>query len=446
MKKHYKPRVNGSRLTYTFFRHYLWPFIVLFYRRRQVVGRSNVPKNKPIFMIPNHQNAFYDPISLTTCYNDTQFTFLLRAAAFNKKLMGAFYTKLNMLPIYRQLDGNDQLDKNNEILQNCVWLLERKKTIMCFAEGSHSLVRRLRPFKKGPLRFAIAAEEKNSWQLDVHFVPVGLNYDDMTNYGGNHLVIFGKPIRLADYYQTYLQNPAKALNELKRDLENALLPLMIHIKSEQYYESIEVARTIAVNYFRAKSNNTSTLYDEFLEGNKTIAHIENNIITNDEKAVHFESLIWEYEQKRKPTGLLDSVFDKHYRPIGTWAIVPFLLGLPVFLIGLAFYGIPFFLPTPISNKIVKDPAFFASIKWAFGWIFFTLFSIINMVVVGLVFHNWWYVLATVPVGMVFGAGALFYLRKWRKFIAGQKAKRFLKTNEGKKLQSLREQILQLIRE
>jgi hypothetical protein len=61
--------------------------------------------------------------------------------------------------------------------------------------------------------------------------------------------------------------------------------------------------------------------------------------------------------------------------------------------------------------------------------------------VGFISGNWWYALATWPAGIIAGAIALWYKRRWNRFAAGQKWKKFIRTAEGTEAVSLRKEIM-----
>lgn len=443
-KEKFKPKVTGASWLYFLFYFWFRPFLYAFWRRRQFHGRKNIPKDKPIFYIPNHQNAFLDAICLVPILDSTkQFTFLMRAASFKGKLVKKFLYSLNMLPIYRQLDGNENLDKNNEIFYNCKWLLERQRPIICFAEGTHSMIRKMRPFKKGPLRFAFATEEMNDCKLDIHFVPTGINYTDPTNFGGELLVNFGKPIRLMDYMEMYKENQAKALTELKRDLEKSLAELMINLKNDEYYQEEEMSREILIHHFKLSAEGRfATLRKEFEFAQKAMEKLESTVFSVKDIAENLKSRLHTYFSGIKKNKFRDPMFDSNYKTMNVaMACFVFLIGFPIFLTGLTLYIAPYILSVRIATKTVKDPAFNSSIIWATGTLFITLMYLVVFIMCGIFIGNWWIAILTIPACALLGALALWYKRKFNKFMAEIRFKKFRQTEEGKILLNLRKEIV-----
>lgn len=442
MSDKYKPRVTGSRITYTIFYTWFSPFLWMHWRRKQFYGLENVPKNKPIFLTPNHYNAFVEPVALIHITKGRQLTFLLRAAAFGKKAVDKLYQHLNMLPIYRQLDGNDQLDKNNEIYSNCVWLLEHKRVILCFPEGSHSLVKKIRPFKKGPLRFAFGAEEKNNFRLDVHFVPVGVSYNKPFEFAGDMLINIGKPLRVADYIETYKQNPARGINELKKDLEKAIQDLMVHIPNDEYRDEIDTIRELAINQYKVQHNFKTTLHEEFLEGKKVINRVEKNIQANPEAALELKLQAKKYRDQLKRKKLEDYLLDEQFKrsnPVGLWAFL--VVFFPLFIPGIVVSYLPFYMPSKLAKKVVRDPAFKSSILWVGGMFIMTLEFLLVFLLTGIISGHWLWALAAFGGCIPMAFFTLFYIRVWRKIKAESNAFSFRTTEEGQQTMGLRKQLL-----
>lgn len=440
-KKQFKPKVTGNTLLYRFCRAWFYPFAWLFYRRRTYNGKENLLPGKPLFLIPNHQNAFMDATSFIPVKYFWQFSFLMRAGSFNNRLASKFLYALNMLPIYRQMDGADLNESNSEVFENCAWLMERKRPIICWAEGTHSLIRRIRPIKKGPLRFGFAAEERNNWTLDVHFVPVGLNYSDRENFGGDYLANIGKPIRLADYRELYEQNPARAITEVKKAIEQQLEKLAIHIPSQEYYNETEWLREMAINDYRVQNNFTTNQVQEFEKGSWAIQQAE-KLFAPGTKATVVKEHLHTYWTNINKQNLRDHLFAPGHKTLPVFPMVLFFVLLsPLFLVGYAINIIPAWLTLALARKVVRDPAFNSSILWAAGSVLYTFFYIFIFVLAGLISGYWLYALALWPAGILTGAVALWYKRKWNKYSALQKWSRFLKTPQGKTTMELRQQIM-----
>src|SRR3989339_643350 len=94
-----------------------WPITIafyFFYRKIIVQGKENIPKSTPVMFTPNHQNAAIDPYVLVATASAGQILFLSRADIFAKPLLAKILQLIKILPIFRERDGTDSLQKNNE--------------------------------------------------------------------------------------------------------------------------------------------------------------------------------------------------------------------------------------------------------------------------------------------------------------------------------------------
>ena len=82
-----------------------------FFRRVTRQGLSNIPKNKPVIFAANHQNSLIDPIVIATTNRYPVF-FLTKSDVFKNPTIAKILYALNMLPIYRERDGSDFMEKN----------------------------------------------------------------------------------------------------------------------------------------------------------------------------------------------------------------------------------------------------------------------------------------------------------------------------------------------
>ena len=207
-----------------------------FYRRFQMAGLENVPKGKPILFAPNHQNAFIDGAILGYKLGKPIY-FLGRSDVFKKRFARWLLSGFNCLPIYRERDGVDAVKMNNEVFDMFADILQKKRPIVIFPEGNQEIDKRLRvPLKKGVFRIAIGAERKYGEALDVHIVPVGIDYEKHTRMGGGVFINFGPPIRILDHIGKDENEQNKIYNELVDDLALRISDLMVDISDQENYE------------------------------------------------------------------------------------------------------------------------------------------------------------------------------------------------------------------
>ena len=110
-------------------RVYLRIGLFFYYRRIKSVGKENIPNNKPVMVLGNHQNALIDPLLLAKDFN-TYAYYLTRAGVFKKNFVSKLLALFNMLPVYRIRDGWSNLTQNNAIFEQCKHILNAKKTLV----------------------------------------------------------------------------------------------------------------------------------------------------------------------------------------------------------------------------------------------------------------------------------------------------------------------------
>jgi hypothetical protein len=327
------------------------------------------------------------------------------------------------MPVYRQMDGVDTLDKNTETFENCVYLLERKRPIVIFPEGTHNDKRAIRPIKKGLIRIAFDAEVKNNFTLNVAIVPVGINYSDPYNFGSDVFINIGKPIDVSSYKDIYQKNPAAVINQLRIEIDKAIRNLAIDIKPENIYHEIEMVRKILLN--ECVNPNKRALSYTFDKTKKLIEKIE------QEPDNGWVTAAKEYNNLTHEIGIHDYMLKPGYKLKNAWLYaLLFVLLLPVFAVGVVMNYVPFMLPAYISKKVVRDPVFKSSIMFGVALFLFPVYYAIIFSIVGFIF-SWITALITIAGGLIGGMLALFYIRKWKKYRAWIKLSTLKKSNDKK---------------
>jgi 1-acyl-sn-glycerol-3-phosphate acyltransferase len=203
----------------------------VYFRKMYISNRERIPKGKPVILAANHPTAFIEPCILA-CWLDEPLNFLARGDLYMKSnFVRRLYEWFHIVPIFRLDDmGYGALKTNYETFSKCYEALNANKQVMILAEGRCIHEKRLRPLMKGTARIVFGAWEKYP-DLDIHVVPVGVNYSNPDQFRSEVKIDFGEPIRALDYKETYLQNQSKAVNALTQDLKTHLLERIIHLEN-----------------------------------------------------------------------------------------------------------------------------------------------------------------------------------------------------------------------
>lgn len=228
-----------------------------FYAKKiKVHGKNNIPKKGAVLFAINHPNALMDPLFVTS-NSSRENHFLVRADVFSKPLVKKALASLNLMPIYRIRDGRKQLSNNEEIFEKCFNILKNEETLIIFPQGGHCRDRTIQPLSKGFTRIVFGALESNP-NLEITVIPVGVTYQNSSQYPSKVCVNFGKVIDSRKIFNA--NEKPKAINILKNNVSNQLKKLTVHIPSDENYAAT-----------RSKLNAANVDFTEVDKVNKMIA-------------------------------------------------------------------------------------------------------------------------------------------------------------------------------
>lgn len=354
-----------------------------FYKKFEANGQLNIPKDKPIIYAPNHQSGFMDPI-LIASLRKKQTHFLVRADVFRSKFIITVFKWLKMMPVYRQRDGKSGLEKNQVIFNQCYRILKKKNGLIIFPEGNQLNKKSLRSLKKGIGRIALGAETKYNFDLDVNIIPVGINYGHHTKMQSTVLINYGQPIPISKYKSLNQISEAKAINEIRKDVEKGLKPLIINISNDEYYDTIEEIRLIFPELVHQKAGEfVSNLYAELKSGQHLIAAIEPWIAAHEDEAKNLKLIVSAIKTDTAALKLkYHLLINRKHSVFGSVAFL--LLGLPLHIVGVVMNYLPYKLPEWFVNKKIKDPHFHSSIKMIGGSVAIFTYGLISSIIFGLI--------------------------------------------------------------
>lgn len=417
------------------------------FRHVYVRGYESIKHIRPVIFAPNHQITFLDGIVIVRTATKTQPNILVRSDIFKSPWAIAALKLIRLLPVYRKRDNMGSLTQNEQIFNMCHDIFRQKGSVILFPEGSHMLKKQLRPLQKGIGRIALGAEEKYNNSLDLHIVPVGINFRDYLRQWTDLYLYFGKPIRVNDYYEQYLKNPNKAMLALKDDLEANLKDEVIHISNDEYYEELEFLPEIIGEDIYAiggidKEQKSLRVFAE----NKLIRNIEANA---GQDLPHLRQLIRPFSIYKQKTGLnkVSCLFERtaYYSTIGR--VLFLFLCSPIAAISYLLNVLPNYL---INKKIItgfKDQAWWRSIAMGMYIVLYPLVFGGLATIVGLMVGDW------LMGGVAFFSFALIsivgkeYQVSKRRFTDEIKSARFKKAypDDFEQLLANRNQLLQIVK-
>lgn len=202
------------------------------HKKIRVFGLENIPTDKPVLFLPNHQSALIDVLLIVTKCRRKPY-FLTRADVFSSLFLNRIFSFFRMLPIYRLRDGRETLANNKMVFDQCANLFTKKETLVLFPEANHNLKRRVRPLSKGFTRIILRTLELYP-NLDLQIVPVGLNYKNAVHFPDEVAVYYGAPIAVKSVYDP--TDLGKSTLVLKNTVTAKLKELTTHVPQEMDYD------------------------------------------------------------------------------------------------------------------------------------------------------------------------------------------------------------------
>ena len=356
----------------------------IFYRRVIVLGRDNVDFSVPTILAPNHQNALMDAMAVL-CTLDRQLVFLARADIFRKKFVAKVLYFLKMLPVYRIRDGFDAVKQNDDTFRDTLRVMENRNGVVILPEGNHATFRKLRQLKKGICRIAFQTAEAKEFKGEINLVPVGLEYSHYWRFRQVLTVVYGHPIHVSEYYDSYRENPNRAIAELRDRLSDEMKKVMVHIGDEENYEAVNELRTIINEKYSDKIRYPKLFRDQRLVSKlndlRLTDPVSYKVLCEDSLAVRDQAtkLNVTYRHLRK----------KSHRLV--WLALSSLLllaTLPVFVAGAIFNFLTYQVAYQQAIKS-KDPAFISTARYGFflglSFIFGPLYIILALIFI----KPWW---------------------------------------------------------
>lgn len=343
-------------------------YLPVFFKKVEVRGLNNVPRDKPVLFAVNHQNTFLDAM-LVGMHLKRQVYFLTRSDVFRGKIALKIFNALNLVPIFRKKDGDsDFRNKNKETFDYCIEKLEDGKPILIFPEGYSEPIHHMFPLKKGVARLALEAEAKHNFNFRLHIVPVAVNYENHFLPGKGAFVEYAEPIIVSNYKNIFNDNPSKARSELLSHVSRDLKNNVVHIDGD---------------YMRFKRRYWKGVIRHSRNDKEMVAALKSILVENKEfslKGFDWRKEKYKYEVER-------SVIER------------------LFFLMVSLPGLLLFLPTILLTKLINwklnDPSFYLSIL-SVCWLMFGLIQIVVFGIYLSTVFDYDFVIVGVVLSVIFG--------------------------------------------
>lgn len=427
------------RLLY-FILYFILPYsLKIYYPKTKILRRPKKSLNRTIYVC-NHAASFMDPLVLAVQTRPIVF-FMTRSDVFTP-LMKPILWAAHMLPIYRQHDGVDTKNKNEEVFEECTKILKNGRNLLIYGEGftDDVFVRRLKSLKKGAVRIGFSTLEAINWSKKIYIRTVGINYGHPNTIGSEVIISEGFCICLNDYKEDFFKAPNKVISELTHLIENDLQNQLTHVNEHDwafFHEHVTRIKRMGIDPF--DSDKSIPLLRRW-ENSKSFAKWINEQDLTDEKLLELKTALSHYftslkRKKISETSVYEHAENKQQKGL-RWFIL--LLLSPLSILGLIHNYLPYKLIKGFVEKSFKRHVFWGSVKMMLGIVAIGIYNIplvmllhyflVKPLCVGFEDKAWIISLIYYVITPLFGVAAYYSNRVYQKLKSHQ--------SQGKKLTEL----------
>lgn len=417
----------------------------LFYPRQKLINSPKEFFGRTIY-VSNHAASFMDPLVVASLRMPIVF-FMTRSDIFKPFLKPILWAS-HMLPIYRQLDGEDTKSKNEEVFNQCARILKYGRNLLIFGEGftDDVFIRRLKPVKKGAVRIGFLTLEKINWKKNIYIAAVGCNYSNPNQIGSDLLVSTSDKICLNDYQEAYLVNPNKVINEISKQIEQLMREQITHVEDKEMAPFHENVMRLTRKGMNSKCSDTKIPLKQRWLYSKGLAHWFNgNVSPENESLMTLKKDLENYFSLLKKMKLEEHhLYDFKTKNGSKWKEVLFLIfTFPFALLGIIHCGIPYIIVKRFVEKSFKRKVFWGSVKLLLGMLIVGIFNLpVIFLFVKFIYPS--YLLAFVYFVFIGVLGVTAY--HWFKNLRAFKVKGVMKKIDLSKIWKKRTDLVQRIKE
>jgi len=340
----------------------------VYLRKIYFSNRQRIPKDRPVLFISNHPTAFLEPVIYTGTL-ESPVHCLVRGNLFQKKLARTALEALNLIPIYRMIDGGvEGVRKNVKTFQYCYDLLEEKEHVLIMAEGITKHQKKLGELQRGAARMALGAAKGRGIE-DLLIVPIGANFTEAEQFRGEIMIDVGEPMEVEPYLAVYKKDKKEAVAELTKDMAVAMKKTIVHIADDNDVALFEKVVPIARRNFRSNLwpslNNKS---DRFNIEKKWADYLNN---ASDSDKFNLAETVEGY-----PLGA--TLRSDH--KLSNWIVL--ILGFPLWVIGCLYRTLPFTIARRIVKNKIERIEFVTPVRYGMGVLFMILLTVLMFLLCG----------------------------------------------------------------
>ena len=366
-------KIQDPNFWYSFLLPYVNWHTRMSYRRFEVHGKENIPRDGALVFGVNHSNTLMDALVLLAADNVRK-VFIARGDIFKNPIVAKILNFFRILPIFRMRNGAAAVRQNDDSLDKAVDVIHDHVDLYLFPEGTHRTKHSLMRMGKGLFHIAVDANKQFGDKSPVYIIPTAIEYGDYFRFRSTALINFGKPINVTDYFKhTTEENEAANINILKDQLSTEISKLFTFIPDDEDYDAIwEIVKM-------KNEKRAGGLYKKMLRNRATVDKVLKFKEEQPEEAKNLFERVMTFAQERKRQKISVTSTAKKYPLLNSlWKLALLLVGLPYFLASAA-VQLPTWLITLIIKSKLTDPAFGNTVSYGVKFIFSPLVVIVGTI-------------------------------------------------------------------
>ncbi|GEN06451.1 1-acyl-sn-glycerol-3-phosphate acyltransferases [Myxococcus fulvus] len=349
----------------------------LFYRVK--VNASGAEPEGPVLFVGNHPNGLIDP-GLVFILTRRKVTFLAKAPLFRMPVIGWLLKGLDALPVYRKQDDPTKMGGNEGTLDAAKGALVQGRAITIFPEGKSHSEPGLAELKTGASRIALSAVREGA---PVRIVPVGLTYAEKHVFRSEVLIDVGPAIDATAFQPVDVASEQESVRALTERIAEGLRAVTLNLEQWADLPLIQLAEQL----FAFKQGGA-------LDAERLRLWARGVQLFRTQEPARFEDLRAQLTSFKRRLDLVHATGPSDlalvYRPGNVTSFIvknllALVFGLPLFVLGLVLFWLPYQVPRAASRKAELDVQ--ATVKFLTGFV---------------VMLVWWAAL-TVTAGVLGGA-------------------------------------------
>ena len=320
------------------------------YRRFEVHGQKELPKDGALIYGINHSNTLMDALVVLATSHHKK-VFMARGDIFANPTVAKILKFTRILPLFRIRNGVAAVRNNTDSIEQAVDVVHDKVGLYLFPEGRHRTKHSLLQLSKGIFHIALDSNREFGQQQPIYIVPVGIEYGDYFRYRSTCMVNFGEAINVTDFIRNSTEeNEAVLMNQLREMLWERISELITYIPDDEDYDATwEIVKM-------KNEKRAGGLYKKMLRNRATVEKVQQYKKEHPEEAKELFAKVLKFSENRVKNKISVTSTAKK-RPLVNflWKFLLALVGFPYFAASTVVNAIAW-VPMVILKSKLKDKA------------------------------------------------------------------------------------------